>query len=194
MDAENEMTMFRRRLAETIAWCAGRASVADPRNSLRTPALLPATLDDTRGWRRHRWGSVPEKQAMVSALADERATLLRAENRYPERPAENLAGGCLLLYDPDDTLSDGCAEEESRGFFAADNTPAWDTWITYTRERARGTERWTPFEAFLVSWVPPQLLDLAQDGIWINPEECIVWATDHDAAFTHHLREAGLLG
>jgi hypothetical protein len=32
---------FHWRLAETIAWCGPRASLADPENCLRTPALRP---------------------------------------------------------------------------------------------------------------------------------------------------------
>jgi hypothetical protein len=48
---------------------------------------------------------------------------------------------------------------------AIDNIPPWDTWICF-------------LEQYLVSWVPPQLRDLANDGIDANPEQCILWSPD----------------
>jgi len=43
------------------------------------------------------------------------------------------------------------------------NVPPWDTWVAFS-------------EKMLVSWVPPALIDVAQMGIDVNPEECIGWA------------------
>jgi hypothetical protein len=34
------------------------------------------------------------------------------------------------------------------------------------------------FEEYLVSWVPPQLLELANAGVEVNPEQCILWAPE----------------
>ncbi len=188
----DDLVQFRVRLAEAIAWCAGRGSAIDPANSLRTPDLRPAVLDETRTHCRYTWGTVPERQALVRTLTQERARRLQVEGRYPAVPADDLADGRLLVYDPDDSLFDGVAEEVTRGFFDVDNTPPWDTWLGYVHERDE--EGWRPFDSYLVSWVPPGFIALADVGIQINPEECILWATQNDTLFTRQLHAAGLLG
>jgi hypothetical protein len=153
--------------------------------------LHPAALDESRGYCRYLWDTGPERVAVVEGLAEERARLLRSAGTYPDRWAEDLAGGRLLAYDPDGNLFDGAAEESSGGFFDVDNIPPWDTWICYAGERNAST--WKPFDSYLISWVPPSFLDLAEQGIWINPEECIVWAGQLEAYFIDQLRAAGLL-
>jgi hypothetical protein len=45
MDPMEQATAFRHSLAETIAWCTARATLADPERCLRTPALDPGQLD-----------------------------------------------------------------------------------------------------------------------------------------------------
>jgi hypothetical protein len=61
--------------------------------------------------------------------------------------------------------TNGAAEYVSFGFFDVDNVPPWDTWVTM-------------FGKYVVSWVPPQLFRLVQEGLDVNPERCIVWADD----------------
>jgi len=39
---------FGERLAQTIYWCAGRADVSNPRDSLRTPELCPRPFEESR--------------------------------------------------------------------------------------------------------------------------------------------------
>jgi hypothetical protein len=48
---------------------------------------------------------------------------------------------------------------------AIDDIPPWDIWTCF-------------FEQYLVSWIPPQLPDLANDAIDANPEQCILWSPD----------------
>jgi len=126
----------------------------------------------------------------VDALAAERARLLLSDGRYPAGLAEDLAGGRLLGYDPDANLCDGAAETRSNGFFDVDNMPPWDTWVCYACELDE--QPWRYFESYLISWVPPTFLALAEQGIWFNPEECIVWADELDTPFEEQLRAAGL--
>ncbi len=173
MEARDELSEFRRRLAEVIAWCAGRDGAADPKNSLRTPALQPPAFGDYRQ-------PLEARQAIVDAVVEKRATLLRREGRYSEHPAEDLAGGRLLICAPDESVWDAVSQSESQGFFDDLDIPAWDTWLCFPRE--------------LISWVPPPLVPLAEAGIHVNPVECIRWAVDEDTAFTRQLRAAGLLG
>ena len=77
--------------------------------------------------------------------------------------SDDEKGGRLLLFVPSETLFDGAAQLSSNGFFDADNVPPWDIWVDFS-------------EGTLVSWVPPALLDVAQMGIYVNPEACIRWA------------------
>jgi hypothetical protein len=86
-----DLALFRLRLAEAIAWCAPRASDADPKHCLRTPSLRP------RGWG----------------------------------------------------------------------------------------------EAF---YNKPELLETSERGIWINPEECILWLEDLDTPFAKQLIAVHLIG
>ena len=60
--------------------------------------------------------------------------------------------GRLLLFAPQDSLSDGAATVASEGFFDTDNVPAWDTWRYFDDQT-------------LVSWVPHQLISKVQSGI-----------------------------
>ena len=190
----NTLTIFRKRLAETIAWCHGRSV-----RRLRTPSLKPATLlsqyvdVDSSGLL--LWGSpsTREREATVNSLANRRTHRLADIERRLSRPPDDLGHGRLLLFDPDGTLSDGAATPESDGFFDGDNVPAWDTWVWYAGDRNFSQGGWTMFASYLVAWVPPQLLELADAGIRVNPEECIRWASDVDTALTRRLRIAGLL-
>ena len=104
-----------------------------------------------------------EQLQIVEDLAKRRAAQLRLEHRYPLSLAERLEGGRLLLYAPDENLFDGAAQYTSKGFFDVNNIPPWDTWVCF-------------FEKYLVSWVPPQLVELANQGIDVNAEQCILWA------------------
>jgi len=143
-------------------------------------------------------------QALVEDLAEERVRMLTWDERhwpkrkYPIDTANNLAGGRLLLYDPGGQLADGAAEAESGEFINLENEPPWDTWVCFIDNRARSGEekekQWKPFYYYLVSWVPPDFIKLANAGIRVNPERCILWATKLDTPFTRQLREAGLVG
>jgi hypothetical protein len=106
--------------------------------------------------------SVDERALIVRSVVTARGERLRLEGRYPATPIEHFADGKLLLFAPEETLSDGAATYASKGFFDVDNIPPWDTWVCY-------------FERYVVSWVPPRLVALANAGIDANPEQCISW-------------------
>ena len=162
---------FELRLAQAMAWCAARASLDDPERSLRHEQLRPRVLEIDRA-------------TTVRTLAQDR------ERYVPHdlAPARELLGGRLLAYYPDLELSDGVAEEETRGFFDVNNAPPWDTWIALFREPV-GDESYD----YIVTWVPPAMIDLVGRGIAVNPEECIVWLADAQTRVTEALRLSGLL-
>lgn len=158
----DQLAAFRQSLAETIVWCTARATIADPQWCLRTPDLESGHLTDHL--------SIIERQACVENVIQARSRLLHAAGMSPLAPATDLAGGRLLLFDPDGSLSDGAAAVGSQGFFDDDNVPPWDCWVLYvadplteeqrTLERSRGRRigRW--------SSVPPTPL---QADPWVAP-------------------------
>ena len=80
----------------------------------------------------------------------------------------------------------------SEGYFDEDNVPAWDTWVWYMKERNPQRGGWRMFASYLVVWVPPHAVELAEARIRVNPEKCIRWASDVDTGLTRRLRAAGL--
>ena len=120
------------------------------------------------------------------------AKLLAGVARHVRTGGGDLAGGRLLLFDPDGTLSDEAATPESEGFFDADNVPAWDTWVWYAEEPTSRQGGWAMWSSYLVAWVPPHVVELANRGILVNPEMCIQWASEVDTALTRRLRAAML--
>lgn len=174
----NHIEAFRYALAQTIAWCASRATPLEPESGLRSLPFLgqPAIGSQSND----TW-----KQA-VADIATTRVVFLRDAGIYPQEPTTDLAGGRLLLYAPNETLSDGAAWVSSGGFFDWDNVSPWDSWVAYVEDtpadpqhintwfrqhaRKQGIVRPPMRLLYLVSWVPPCLLEAADAGIWANPE------------------------
>jgi hypothetical protein len=123
---------------------------------LRTPALNPNnSIEKIR--------IEAERKAFVLGVVDQRSALLRAQVQpNPWLAATKPPNGRLLIYAPDENVQDGASEYSSFGFFDSDDAPPWDTWVAYADRK-------------LLSWVPAELIDLAQTGIDVNVVECIRW-------------------
>jgi hypothetical protein len=130
----------------------------EPSAQLRSDALDPAVFGAASF--RGRRGNIPTREA-VEALVTRRTEIL--QNHAGSSPLANVDGGKLLLFTPQDSLSDGAATVASNGFFDVDNVPPWDTWLYFDGRT-------------LVTWVPPQLISTVQLGIDVNPESWIRWA------------------
>jgi hypothetical protein len=130
----------------------------EPSAQLRSDALDPAVFG-AASFRDGR-GNIPTQEA-VDALVTRRTELLQSHAKLS--PLTNVHTGKLLLFTPQDSLSDEAATVASDGFFDVDNVPAWDTWLYFDGHT-------------LLSWVPPQLISKIQLGIEVNPESCIRWA------------------
>jgi hypothetical protein len=102
---------------------------------------------------------------IVDQVAEARSHLLHQSGKFSDPQSLDLYGGQLLLYAPEENLACGAAEYVSLGFFDVDNVPPWDTWIAMSGK-------------YLISWVPAQLFRLVQEGLDVNPEQCILWADD----------------
>jgi hypothetical protein len=122
----DQLAAFGQSLAETIAWCSARATITDPQWCLRTPTLEPGQLADGR--------SFSERQQCVATLIQARSHLLRDAGRSALQSPSDLAGGRLLLFDPDGTLDDGAAAVSSQRYFDDGNVPPWDSWVLYVSD------------------------------------------------------------
>lgn len=214
------------RLAETIAWCKNRTSLANPRESLRSPVLRPSNLrttPDKWGHLDFDWKTPDENRAVVDHVAQRRAQLLQAGGDYNDVLPVDLGGGRLLIAAPEESDSCGLSEDETKGFFDVCDVPAWDTWVCYMHEATfpdpeevlRTQQRyrfwwnrdnrkdfvdWQPPESlsYILCWVPAELVAMVEDGIRVNPVECIVWAADYkrhhyNTRLMQQLDSAGIL-
>lgn len=135
---------------------ASQSCIAPLPELLRSADLKPnRPLDEVR--------IEQERETLVRSVIVRRSELLRAAGATaPTLVNVNQGGGRMLTYVPSESLFDGAAEVQSKGFFDYDNAPPWDTWIAYS-------------DRTLLSWVPGELVPLVQLGIDVNPEECIRW-------------------
>jgi len=175
MDSQ-ELEQFKIRLAQTIFWCTLRADLSNPATSLRTPELRPRLLEENR-------------PSAVENVANARELFGGVEIRNATIP-ENLGGGRLLVYFPNNDLSCGAAEQQTEGFFDVNNVPPWDTWVAYIQD-SRSIEFYDT--EYLIAWVPREFMTLADEGIVVNPEECIQWLKDTPVESVAVLRAENIL-
>ena len=167
---------FKVRLAQTIFWCAPRADIANPLTSLRTPELRPRLLEESRS-------------AAIDTVVHARELYGGIDIRTAAIPPD-LGAGRLLIYFLNTDLACGAAEYETAGFFDVNNVPPWDTWVAYFHDEYNADFFDTEY---LIAWVPPELVSLANHGIYVNPEQCIMWLSDTSVELAKVLRAENLL-
>jgi hypothetical protein len=150
---------LRRKITDTKQWQNAMELLKEIRDSLgpmdrnlRSPELKPSFGLDEFG----------DNAVWAKAVAEVAAKRSRLTTGISAETPGASVGGRLLLYSPSENLACGAAEASSNGFFDVNNIPPWDIWVDFS-------------EGTLVSWVPPALIDVAQMGIYVNPEECIRW-------------------
>ncbi|GDX40448.1 hypothetical protein LBMAG21_07400 [Armatimonadota bacterium] len=201
MDTTPDRMELRRRLAETIAWCRLHASIDNPQDCLRTPSLRPSNLrtePNEWGYFEYDWGTLEKQRAVVSALAEKRAALLREANTYSAVIPPDLAGGRLLIASPEDSLWCGASRIESLDFIGDSDILPWDTWVMYlqvTRPLEHGR---THTLSCILCWIPPEFIELVKKGMEVDPVGCFSWATEYkstnyNAPLLQQLKTAGLL-
>ena len=147
---------FRRRLAEAVAWSAGRADARDPEGSLRSSELTPSPADLLHD----------DRAATVTDFIERRRAIV-GDPVALAGDAPDLRSGRLVVSFPDEQLDDGASQFESGGFFDLADTPPWDTWVGLYHDPGHGD--------YLVSWVPSPFLEHAERGIPVNAVGCILW-------------------
>ena len=158
------------RITEAIAWCAPRVDISKPKDCFRSLELIPHPLEDGR-------------KEVVASVAGKRYVAL---GRPKNHPASDLAGGRLLIYEPDTNLSDGLTKDETKGYVDHDSTPPWDTSVVYIYEPIHQRN-------YLLSWVPNEFISLVTSGIKVNSVECLQWLDDTDLLLTTTMRRIGLI-
>ena len=174
---------FINNLTDAIAWCTVSGSLSDPKASLRT---CKPELDD-----------LIDQECQVYQVGLKRSRRLLSAGQEDRPAVTNLCGGRLVACFPSDTLSDGLTETESKGFFDVKDIPPYDTWVWIVRN----VRRWesaghttSEREAnYLVAWVPPDFIALADTGITVNPGNCIMWLDELDDDFVRSLRSMNFL-
>jgi hypothetical protein len=159
------------RLAEVVAYCGSVLAAGDPISSLRSPALRPDGILHARHWRTQL--PEPSWDDWMDQIAEIRADNLRARGAYPSTVGGGLEGGRVMLYFPDEQLADGASAEASGGYFDLDNVPPWDTWM-WIEDAPPHAHAW--FTWWIATYVPPALVDGAERGRRVNPEQCLQWA------------------
>jgi len=168
-DCSSSLEPFFQSLAETIAWCSSRVTIDAPMSCLRDPLFEPESPHSA------------QVNAMALMLARRRANFGRVE------PAHSLDMGRLVVYFPHADLCDGAAEVESRGFFDVHNCPPWDTWVATFEDTGTDDDA---YSVYLIAWVPSELMELADAGIAVNPENCIAWLDQTSVAAWPLIRRA----
>ena len=171
------LEVFKRRLAQTIFWCAPRVDTMYPKTCLRTHELRPRLLEENRFY-------------AVDTVVNAREAWGGEAIRDAEIP-DALGGGRLLIYFPDTDLACGAAEDQTGGFFDVNNVPPWDTWVSYWEDDEPNVDRFD--SEYLIAWVPPAFIESANEGINVNPEECIKWLADTSVELARVLRAENLL-
>jgi hypothetical protein len=171
------LEQFKVRLSQTIFWCASRAANASPATALRTSELRPCLLEENRS-------------SAVNTVVHARELFGGVDIRKAKIPAA-LGYGRLLVYFPNDDLACGAAEHETAGFFDVNNVPPWDTWVDFLEDEQPNVDSFDT--EYLVAWVPPELVSLADQGIAVNPEQCILWLSDTSVELVKALRTENLL-
>jgi hypothetical protein len=123
---------------------------------LRTPSLKPAEEFSPAQ-------TAERRTAIVEAICSTRLQLLQEKGISVSATDLDLSGGRILLYSYDDNDESGAAGYPSKGFFNVEAAPPWDTWVCYAGRQ-------------VVAYIPPVLWRLAQDGMDVDPVECIRWA------------------
>lgn len=126
---------------------------------------------------------------VVNKLRGKRSELLAWQQATASSP--RVSGGRLLLYYPQLSLSDGAAELATGGFFDVNNEPPWDFWVFCGHDEAVPDPQ--SYSTYLLSWIPDELIKIADQGIQVNPERCLEWATESPHPFALQLQREGSL-
>ncbi|HKY42499.1 MAG TPA: hypothetical protein VJM50_05360 [Pyrinomonadaceae bacterium] len=168
---------FIKRLNETIAWCVPRVNISNPKYCLRSAQLRPD----------YEFSSQPDYDVdlwwvdlhMINKVAASRSRLLMPAT--PLRTAEgiDLAGGRLLIHFLNESNQNGATADITSYYLDHNDTPPWDTWVqAFVPESLAYQSPDLPPSAyaFLISWVPPEFIDVVNEATEAECVGMLMWA------------------
>ncbi len=103
------------------------------------------------------------------------------QTKYYEAKNRKTFKGNILAFKVDETLVDGAASVSTNGLLDDFNCPPIDTWLYLTQEDNI---------RILLAWIPIQFVNFVNNGICVNPENCIDWfKVSYPADFTKLMEE-----
>ncbi|MFY1827430.1 hypothetical protein ACN47A_16030 [Myxococcus fulvus] len=162
-------TGFKRRLAETIAWCLPRVDAARAGMTTRSVELMPPVCGHDGDTLVSMLLSVPAVPAeAVGFIVERRRRELERLKLMLPHPGD-LMGGRVFATDFNSDLC-GAATAPSNGYLDDYDIPGWDTWFAHEPEGN--------FGGVVYGWVPPVLLELADQGFYVIPVSSVWWVED----------------
>ncbi len=167
---------FVTRLRETVAWCQGRANLNDPKYCLRSPQLKPDVEFDLQSpydvdiWVEPR---------MINQVVALRSKLVFQAPVPSTGLTVDLAGGRLLVHFLDESNHNGLTADITSSFLDYNDTPPWDTWVqVYIPEPSiyQSPNSVPSADAFLISWVPPEFLEMVDEATEAECVGMLMWA------------------
>src|SRR5262245_56126322 len=172
MSWDGLVSVVRYRLAQTMAWCAGRGL------PLRSAELSPGPeYQELVQWRSGAPADLERWALVVQNVALRRGDALAALGRAPRALAEGLGGGRLLVYLPELGRGEAVASRTRSEYLDEHLVPAWDSWVMYGRE-APPDEPYGRADVYVLSWAPPHLVADVERLQEAAPQACLVWAED----------------
>lgn len=167
---------FIKSLQETIAWCAPRVNISNPKHCLRSAQLRPDyEFSSEPDYDVDLWASI----RMINKVVGSRSQLLTAATVLLTERDLDLSGGRLLIHFLDESNHNGATAYITSYYLDNNDTPSWDTWIqAFVPESCANQD---PDEVpsaypFLISWVPPEFLETVNEA---TESECVgmlMWA------------------
>jgi len=166
-----DLERFKQQLAETIAWCAPRATGRDVEHALRSSVSAPP---DTSYYLKGKEKEEESARQLRRTQGYESFFAARAQRLHddhiPVLPvSQDMAGGKLLVFYSELCLYEGAMNPETNGFFDGgeyDESPAWDTWVYYE-----------PVKDHLICWIPPELIGTVKAGLRVMSVDWNWWLT-----------------
>lgn len=168
---------FIKRLHETIAWCAPRVNISNPKHCLRSAQLRPDyEFDSEPQYDVDLWADIP----IINKVAESRSQLLTpATSLSTEERDIDLHGGRLLLHFLGESNHNGLTADITSFYLDNNDTPPWDTWVQVFIPESwaqQPPDEVPSLYVFLISWVPREFLAAVNEA---TESECIgmlMWA------------------
>ena len=170
-------------LNETVCWCRSRVDVTNPKYCLRSDELRPpAEFGRPQEREPHEDVDIMVEERFVIHVLQERTRLLDESNRGSRVHGPPSAEGRLLAHFVGHSNHNNLTADYSGGYFDFWDTPPWDTWV-----------HWVDQEDLLVSWVPPEFVNIVAKAISIEVCGMLTWVDEERPDSLYHKIPAWLV-